>query len=455
MSAKKTASVYYTCSECGASSPKWLGKCPDCGTWNSMIENQSPAPASYDKKKHIHKSELITIDNIPLEEQGRISTGISELDRVLGGGMVPGSSILIGGEPGIGKSTLMLQAASKISQQHKTTYIAGEESPGQIASRAKRIGAISGKLTLTTQTTVEELEQVLRKHKTRILVVDSIQMLHSPQAGNTPGTINQLKYCTYELSQWAKENNCIAFFIAHLTKEGSIAGPRQVEHMVDTVLYFENTEHNLRILRSSKNRFGSIDELGIFSMSAGGLEEVREISNLFLVNRAGELPPGVAVAPVEEGTRTFLVEIQALTVPSKTGLSRVYSGSIDPRQVSRVAAVLEKHIGLQFSSQDIYVNIAGGLRIKEVAIELPLAMALYSARTGINLPQSLAITGELSLAGEVRSIKNLSRRIKTARELGIKNIISPPAEQEKIAENFTPVRTIKEAISTIFGNKNN
>lgn len=452
MSAKKTA-IEYVCSECGAVSPKWLGKCPDCGTWNSMIETLSSASSAKGKttKEGKQSAGLVNIDSVPLSEQERIVTGISELDRVLGGGMVPGSSILIGGEPGIGKSTLMLQTASAIAQRHRTAYVAGEESPGQIAARAKRIGAVTSKLKLTTQTMAEELEQLVRKHKIDVLIVDSIQMLHSPQAGSTPGTVNQLKYCTYELSQWAKENNAVAFFIAHLTKEGSIAGPRQVEHMVDTVLYFDNTEQNLRILRSSKNRFGSIDELGIFRMSASGLEEVREISNLFMVNRAGELPPGVAVAPVEEGTRTFLVEIQALTVPSKTGLSRVYSGSIDPRQVSRIAAVLEKHIGLQFSSQDIYVNIAGGLRIKEVAIELPLAMALYSARTGISLPQSLAVTGELSLAGEVRSIRNLSRRIKTARELGIKNIVSPPAEQEKVPEDFSPVRNIKEAINTIFG----
>ncbi|ADN01118.1 DNA repair protein RadA [Spirochaeta thermophila] len=436
----------FVCTECGYEVSKWVGKCPGCGAWNSMVEEVRGRGRERGERRA--GSGVMRLPEVVAQGEERIVTGVGEFDRVLGGGLVRGSVVLVGGEPGVGKSTLVLQVAARLAGGVKVVYAAGEESVGQVAARAARLGCGKAEVELAAETQVESLEALLRQRRADVVVVDSLQMLYSPQMGSAPGTVNQLKFCAYELAQWAREQGGVVLLVAHVTKEGVIAGPKQVEHMVDTVLYVEAAEHNLRILRGVKNRFGSVDEIGVFEMTGKGLVEVAEVSRLFLVQREGGVPPGVVVAPVVEGSRAFLVEIQALTVPAKSGVSRVYAGSIEPARVSRVAAVLEKHVGVQFGSQDLYVNVAGGLRVQEVGVELPLAMALYSARTGLAVPAGLVVVGELSLAGEVRAVRDLRRRVRTARELGFERVVSPPGDG---ADPLLVVRNVKEAVRAVFG----
>jgi DNA repair protein RadA/Sms len=349
------------------------------------------------------------------------------------------SAVLVGGEPGIGKSTLLLQAAAAADTRGRVLYISGEESAGQVRMRADRLGLMGGKDALGEKIEIcctgrlEDITTILEAVKPVIIMVDSAQTLHTDEAGLVPGTINQMKYCSYELISWVKEHDAALFLVAHVTKEGVISGPKTLEHMVDTVLYFESpsaaNDGDSRFLRAAKNRFGSVDELGIFTMGERGLSVVEDPSLLFLIRREGELPAGVATAAVLEGTRTLLVEIQALTVPAKGAMSRVFSDRIDSARVSRVAATIEKHLNLRLSDHDLYINVAGGIRIAEVGIELALAMALYSARTGLPLPRGTAIAGELSLAGEVRPVRRLAGRLKTARNLGFERFLGPSPER--------------------------
>jgi DNA repair protein RadA/Sms len=374
----------------------------------------------------------------PLEGT-RIPSGIPELDRVLGGGIMKRSAILVGGEPGIGKSTLLLQIAAAAGTKGRILYVSGEESAGQIKMRAGRLGISGERIEIFCSGNLEEIKPIIEALKPVLILIDSAQTLFSAEAGSTAGTINQMKSCSWELISWIKEHDSALFLTAHVTKDGIISGPKSLEHMVDTVLYFEEAqgssqnEGDTRFLRAVKNRFGSVDEIGIFTMGEKGLSAVEDPSLLFLVQRGteSEQPPGIATAAVLEGSRALLVEIQALTVPAKGAISRVFSGSIDNARVSRVAAVIEKHLGLRLSDQDLYINVAGGIRINEVGVELALACALYSARTGIPVAPKTAIAGELSLAGEVRPIRRLSGRIKAAKNLGFQNFIGPvsPAEE--------------------------
>jgi DNA repair protein RadA/Sms len=395
-------------------------------------------------------------------EGGRISSGIAELDRVLGGGIMKRSAILVGGEPGIGKSTLLLQTASSAQTKGRILYISGEESAGQIKLRADRLGLHSlERIEVICTGNLAEIEMTLNAVKPSLIMVDSAQTLFSAEAGSIPGTVSQMKFCAFELVSWVKEHDAALFLVAHVTKEGIIAGPKMLEHLVDTVLYFEQNDktaglsggQDCRFLRASKNRFGSVDEIGIFTMDERGLIPVEDTGTLFLVRREGEFPAGVAVTAVLEGTRTILVEIQALTIPAKGAVSRVFSDKIDSGRVSRVSAALEKHLGLRLSDQDLYVNVAGGIRISEVGVELALACALYSARTGLALPSSLAIAGELSLTGELRPVSRLAARVKTAQNLGFSaflcplsvDVVSPESESSLLK----PARDIKEAIKLV------
>jgi len=430
MSAKQKS--VYVCSECGHQEAKWLGRCPGCGEWNTLLES-SPTPGG--KKKNTSKKdklEALPLSEVKTGDRVFIDSGNDETNRVLGGGIVRGASILIGGEPGIGKSTLMLEIAGNAKGKGPVLYISGEESSEQIKMRSERIGINGKKISLLTDTSLERIESVLNSKNPEVIIIDSIQTLISREAGNVPGTVNQIKYCCYEIIQWAKEHNAAVFFVAHVTKEGSIAGPKVIEHLVDTVCYFEHTGNEVRILRSMKNRFGSVDEIGLFSMSEKGLVQVINPSSAFLVFREDSIPPGIAVASIYEGSRPFLVEIQALVVPAKGGISRIYADKIDSNRVSRVAAVLEKHIELRFSDQDIYVNVAGGIRIQEVGVELPLAVALYSARTGLAVPEKSVLSGELTLAGEIRPIAHRKRRETTAREMGFTRFIAPPERESTV-----------------------
>ena len=473
---KKQKTFVYKCSSCGHEEPKWLGRCPECGEWNTLTERAVSAlnghtrqPGAGSLGAHSLRTSTSPPQSLPLSsvdplEGKRIKSGIPELDRVLGGGIMKRSAILVGGEPGIGKSTLLLQAAGAAETSGRILYVSGEESAGQIKMRADRLGIDGEKIEIFCSGDLTEIEAIIEAVKPTLIMVDSAQTLFSAEAGMIAGTVNQMKLCSWELISWIKEHDAALFLTAHVTKDGLIAGPKSLEHMVDTVLYFEDSTQaannvDTRFLRAAKNRFGGVDEIGIFTMGEKGLSAVEDPSLLFLVHRAGELPPGIATAAVLEGTRTLLVEIQALTVPAKGAMSRVFSDRIDNARVSRIAAVLEKHLSIRLSDQDLYVNVAGGIRIAEVGVELALACALYSARTGIPLPGKTAVSGELSLAGEVRPIRRLSSRIKTAGNLGLSTFLGPliPPEEEtpKTGEDaipigFTGVKSIKEAIQTLF-----
>ena len=454
---KKQKAFFFKCSSCGHEEPKWLGRCPECGEWNTLIETAS---SSRDTGKTasaagIQSLPLSSVD--PLEGQ-RVSSGIAELDRVLGGGIMKRSSILVGGEPGIGKSTLLLQAAAMAETKGRILYISGEESAGQVRMRADRLGIFqdypgaSSRIEIFCSGRIPDIEAIIRSLKPVLIIVDSVQTLYTEEAGLTPGTVNQMKYCSWELISWVKEHDAALFLVAHVTKDGFISGPKSLEHMVDTVLYFEQNEGESRFLRAAKNRFGSVDEIGIFTMGERGLSVVEDPSLLFLIRREGELPPGVATAAVLEGSRTILVEIQALTVPAKGAMSRVFSDRIDSARVSRIAAVIEKHLGLRLSDHDLYINVAGGIRITEVGVELALACALYSARTGIPLPAKTAVAGELSLAGEVRPLRRLPVRIRTARNLGFSGFLGPRPDSAANTpeEDSLAAGDIKTAVKLLF-----
>jgi DNA repair protein RadA/Sms len=463
---KKQKAFIFKCSSCGHEEPKWLGRCPECGEWNTLSETAVSAlqlssglsgkGGRSDKQALARSFPLSSVDP---QEGARIASGIPELDRVLGGGIMKRSAILVGGEPGIGKSTLLLQAAAAAETRGRALYVSGEESAGQIRMRADRLGLTGGtdggdpqggRIELCCSGRLESIETIVNAVKPVIIIIDSAQTLYSEEAGLTPGTINQMKYCAWELISWAKEHDAALFLAAHVTKEGVIAGPKTLEHMVDTVLYFEGAASgggDCRFLRAAKNRFGSVDEIGIFTMGERGLSTVEDPSLLFLVHREDALPSGVATAAVLEGTRPLLVEIQALTVPAKGSISRVFSDRVDHNRVSRVAATLEKHLNLRLSDHDLYINVAGGIRITEVGVELALAAALYSARTGIPLPAHTALTGELSLAGEVRPVRRPASRVKTARKLGFTAFLGPASEG---VPDGASVPSLKAAIKALF-----
>jgi len=463
---KKQKTIIYKCSSCGREESKWLGRCPECGEWNTLEESTLSKNSGKSERKGLpHTLPLAAVDPM---EGSRISSGIGELDRVLGGGIMKRSSILVGGEPGIGKSTILLQAAAAALSRGRVLYVSGEESAGQLRLRADRLGINKDKMErieILCSGNLEEIETVLNNIKPSILFIDSAQTLYSENASMqaAPGGINQMKYCSFELISWAKEHDAALFLTAHVTKEGVISGPKTLEHMVDTVLYFEQNDKtsglsetaDCRFLRAAKNRFGSTDEIGIFTMGEQGLSPIEDTGRMFLIRRANPtVPPGVATAAVLEGTRTILVEIQALTIPAKGAISRVFSDKIDSGRVSRISAALEKHLdlqnkpGLRFSDQDLYVNIAGGIRITEVGVELAIACALYSARTGIPLPPDLAIAGELSLTGEIRPVRRLSSRVKTASNLGFTSFLGPAGEQSE--PELKAAKDIKSAIKLVF-----
>ena len=434
----KKQTVVYRCSNCGHTEPKWLGRCPECGQWNTFVENNvATRVAQASAGADAYSLPIVAIDPA---SGTRLPSGISELDRVLGGGFMRGSAILLGGEPGIGKSTLLLQVCAALRSKGRVLYVSGEESPAQIRLRADRVGAIKDNLEVFCSTDLDKIMSVMDATRPILTVIDSIQTVYTPEAGAVPGTANQIKYNTQNLTEWAKTHDSVIVFVAHVTKDGLIAGPKAAEHIVDAVLAFEQAEGDLRSLRATKNRFGSTDELGLFRMDEDGLHEIVDPSGVLLVKRDGEIPPGIAVAIVYEGSRILLVEIQALTVPAKAGITRVYSDRIDASRVARVAAVMEKQTGLRFSDQDIYINVAGGVRISETGIDLALAAALYSARTGQALPSGAAMAGELSLAGEIRPVRQMAKRARTAQALGFSQVFGPgegPARESLAREGPT------------------
>ncbi len=449
MAKKKANSVVYKCSNCGFSQPRWLGRCPECGEWNTMEEHAAEtSAAALPYGKMPGTTERITpvpLSSVNPMECARISTGNTEFDRVLGGGATKRSAILIGGEPGIGKSTLLLQTASSVQTSGRVLYISGEESASQIRARADRLKINFENIDILCTLRLDDIEHALDSLNPMCVIVDSIQTVYSAEAGIVPGTVNQLKYCSNELISWVKERDSVLFLSAHVTKDGVIAGPKSLEHMVDTVISFERNSDDIRFLRAQKNRFGSVDELGIFSMSETGLMPVEDPSAMFITQREGSLPAGIAIVPVFEGSRVFMVEIQALTVPAKASIARVFSEKIESARVSRIAAVLEKKSGLKLSEYDLYVNVAGGVRLNESAIDLALAAALYSARTDLPCPEATALAGEISLAGEIRPVSRLKQRVKTAQNLGFSRVLAPEKSPETVF-----VSDIKSLIKELF-----
>ncbi len=453
----KKSATHFVCSECGNTEPKWLGRCPQCGSWNTFSEQQSVKSTSQ-KKSSSTPQTLVRVEDIPINKDFMYKSNISEFDRVLGGSIMHGSATLIGGEPGIGKSTLMLQVVASLKDK-KAIYVSGEESPQQVKKRAQRLSLPLDKILLFSHTELETLIDLINREKPDCIVVDSLQTLRSSEIASAAGSVTQMKNCASDLVDAAKAAGSALFLVGHVTKDGQIAGPKVVEHIVDTVLYFEMAETGARIIRAAKNRFGSIDEIGIFMMGEKGLVPVADPAGFFLSKRPhGTVPPGISFGTVIEGSRTFLVEIQALSVPLNSGgYPRIYSEKIDTSLVSRIAAILERHAGIVLSRNDIYVNVAGGIKVKEVAIELPLALALYSALTGKPLPPHLVSMGELSLAGEVRPVGFSDKRIKGSIEMGFSTLLIPSnTEKGKAAGTYYSCETISEAlehIKTLTSNK--
>ena len=444
----KTDRVHYVCEECGEASMQWLGRCPACGIFGTMREERKEAPRS---ERSSPRAETLRMGSVEAERP-RLTVGIGEFDRVLGGGAVPGSLVLLGGEPGIGKSTLLLQAASSLTGRGaRVMLVSGEESVAQIASRARRTGAISPDLYLLCETDIEAVVEAARELAPQVLVVDSIQTMRSPGLDSSPGGVNQLRECVSRMQSLAKEIDAVAFLVGHVTKEGILAGPRMVEHMVDCVLYFEGERFDsLRILRAVKNRFGSVSELGIFEMTDGGLVEVEDPSHHFLGARE-EPVPGTAAVVVMEGRRSLVVEVQALVVPSRLPAPKRVSTGMDHRRLAIDVAVLERKARVRLADRDVYVGISGGLRVNEPALDLGVCMAIASSRQDRTLPPETVFLGEVSLTGEVQPISRLEERLKEAARLGFRSLaLSDKASlRERPRElELVGVRDVSHALAT-------
>lgn len=444
------SSTIYVCRECGREETKWTGRCPDCGSWNSF-EEKTLSSVNVDDNKTVIDKDVRKLSEVPYEKTMRVSSSINELDRVLGGGVMRPSSVLVGGEPGIGKSTLMLQLIASLSEYGSTLYISGEESPSQVRLRAERLNLPTEKIQIFCDTRLEAIIETMERIEPNYIVVDSIQTLSSSALDSTAGSPNQIKTCCMELSLRAKKMGSAIFFIGHVTKDGLIAGPKVVEHMVDTVLYFESAENGIRLLRASKSRFGSVDEIGLFEMNEHGLRGVKDPTEIFLSYRDKEaVPPGIVFTPIVEGSRTFIVEIQALVVDARNGYQRIYSDKVDSNRINRVEAILMRHSGLDLSNQDIYINVAGGVKLSEASIDLPLALALYSSKTNTSLPSNVASFGELSLAGEVRPVTFQERRIKSLNEMNFSKCITSSSSIKGIMINVVSSKDIRSAICAAF-----
>ncbi|MEM6848428.1 MAG: DNA repair protein RadA [Pseudomonadota bacterium] len=422
----------FVCQSCGAVSSRWAGKCDACGAWNSIVEDIGTANILAEATGKVAKvkgkrANLVSLDD-DIEDAPRLETGISEFDRVTGGGLVPGSALLIGGDPGIGKSTLLLQVAATLSRSGaRVVYVTGEEASAQVQMRAKRLGAAGSGVALAAETSVEDILETLQSTTPPALVViDSIQTLHTSIAEASPGTVTQVRASAQALIRYAKRSGAAVILVGHVTKDGQLAGPRVVEHMVDAVLTFEgDPSHAFRLLRGVKNRFGPTDELGVFEMTAGGLAEVANPSELFLGER-DVASPGAAVFAGMEGTRPLLVEIQALVAPTRLGTPRRAVIGWDSARLAMVLAVLEARCGLALSSHDIYLAVAGGMRITEPAADMAVAAALISSRVGVALPADIVYFGEISLSGRVRPVPHAGGRLKEAAKLGFLGAVVPP-----------------------------
>ncbi len=460
----KTKSAYF-CQSCGYESPKWLGQCPSCKQWNTFVEevvekSSSRVPewrsstVANTGTKRTNKAAII--HEIVYSEEQRLEAPDKEFNRVLGGGIVPGSLVLIGGEPGIGKSTLMLQLALSIPKV-KTLYISGEESEQQIKMRAERLSQSSNaNCFILTETSMQNIFKQIDQVEPNVVVIDSIQTLHSAQIESAPGSVSQVRECTAELLRFAKETNTPVFIVGHITKDGSIAGPKVLEHMVDTVLQFEgDRNHVYRILRAVKNRFGSSSELGIYEMQGSGLREVSNPSEIMLSQREEQVS-GVAVAAMLEGMRPLMIEVQALVSNSAYGTPQRSSTGFDTKRLNMLLAVLEKRFGFRMSAQDVFLNIAGGLRVEDPAVDLAVIASLISSQQDIPLPANITFAGEVGLSGEIRAVNRIEQRIQEAEKLGFEQIFiskynTKGLDVKRYEILVRPVATLEDVFRILFG----
>jgi len=446
----------FTCSNCGASHKKWAGRCDACGAWNSVIEESALTTGPAKKSLGAAKGRAIDLSDLAAKDTplSRSPSGIEEFDRVLGGGLVPASAILVGGDPGIGKSTLLLQAAAAFADKGlKTIYISGEEAPGQIRMRAVRLGLQAAPVQLANATNLRDILTTMSTERPDFVIIDSIQTMWADHVDSAPGSVSQVRSAAHELTSFAKRRGISVVLVGHVTKDGQIAGPRVVEHMVDTVLYFEGERgHQFRILRSVKNRFGPADEIGVFEMTGVGLEEVKNPSALFLSERETPAAGSVVFAGIE-GTRPLLVEIQALVAQSPLATPRRTVVGWDSGRLAMILAVLEARCGISFAGQDVYLNVAGGMRVSEPAADLAVAAALMSSRQDQPLPVDTVVFGEISLSGALRPIAQAENRLKEAQKLGFTTAIAPASIKSVSSSTITVKKhlDLQEFVVQVFG----
>ena len=454
MAKSKTA---YVCNECGSDYSKWQGQCSDCGTWNSLTEfrlgsSKAAKQASRSGFAGVAGATIKKLSEVELDQVERRPSGFGELDRVLGGGLVPGSTILIGGEPGAGKSTLLLQVMCSLAEQVNTLYCTGEESPQQVAMRAHRLGLKRDKLQILAETSLESLMLQVEREKPEILVIDSIQVMHREDISSAPGSVSQVRECAADLVRFCKQTQTILFLVGHVTKEGSLAGPKVLEHMIDcSIILDSSSDSRFRMLRSQKNRFGAVNELGVFAMTDTGMREVSNPSAIFL-SRAEEEAPGSLVTVTWEGTRPLLVELQALVDESHYSNPRRVVVGLDQNRLAMLLAALHRHAGISVSDQDVFANVVGGVKVVETSADLPLLLAALSSFRNRALSHDLVAFGEVGLSGEIRPVANGQDRIREAAKHGFKRAIVPAANRPKDAPKgmqIVGVKTLSEAIEAI------
>ena len=449
--------VSYTCSKCGAAHTKWTGQCDSCQAWNTLADH-GPLSAGPSKTLGGKRGRAIALTDLATIEEAppRTKAGVAELDRVLGGGLVQASALLVGGDPGIGKSTLLLQAAARFARNGlKVIYISGEEATAQVRMRAQRLGLIDSPLMLAAETNLRDILTTLDEEKPNLVIIDSIQTMWADHIEAAPGSVSQVRSSAHELTSYAKRKGVSVIMVGHVTKDGQIAGPRIVEHMVDTVLYFEGERnHQFRLLRAVKNRFGPADEIGVFEMTSKGLVEVKNPSALFLSER-GDPTPGSAVFAGIEGTRPVLCEFQALVAPSPHGQPRRSVVGWDGQRLAMILAVLEARCGIPFTGLDVYLNVAGGMRVTEPAADLAVAAALVSAREDAALPKDAVIFGEISLSGALRPVTQVENRLKEAQKLGFCQALAPASKKIEDIAGITvrPVKDLASFVEELFGSR--
>ncbi len=451
MPTAKTRTVY-SCTECGGTSPKWQGQCPHCNAWNTLVETVATPAAKRFANVSGARTAIRSLASVDARENSRIPTGVDEFDHVLGGGLVAGGVILLGGDPGIGKSTLLLQACALLGARHRTLYVTGEESPEQIALRAQRLGLINAPLDLLAEVQLESIVAAIDAAKPEIVVVDSIQTIYTEALTSAPGSVSQVRECAAQLTRVAKSRGIVVIFVGHVTKDGTIAGPRVLEHIVDTVLYFEGDTHSsFRLIRAIKNRYGAANELGVFAMTERGLKGVTNPSAMFLSHHA-EPVAGSAIVATLEGSRPLLVEVQALVDPALGGNPRRLAVGLDSQRLALLLAVLHRHGGVEVGGYDVFVNAVGGVRIDEPAADLAVLMAVSSSLKNKPLHDKSLVFGEVGLAGEIRPVQRGQDRIREAAKLGFKTAVVPVANRPKQAIDgihIVAVERIGEALALL------